>query len=118
MLEKKVSLPMIIALFAGLFLAVSAVLAQPQSEGPGITGKVVDVKSGNPLSGIQVTIEGTRLVSITDEKGMFNFTDLKTGLHKLTIAAKGYKPVTKEVDVKEEGAILTVELEPDNGSNR
>src|SRR5690348_3521591 len=50
-----------------LFFFVSLALAQSKK----ITGKVTDSNTGEALSGVTVTVEGTRVATITDSSGSY-----------------------------------------------
>lgn len=112
MLKKRVSLPAILALFVGLLFAASTVQAQFQSQGAIITGKVVDGQSGQPVSGIEVTLEGTDQSSTTNDRGMFSFTELQPGTYTVKVESEGYEPFTQDVEVEDRGKNLNIELTP------
>lgn len=60
-----------------------------------IGGKVVDVKTQEPIIGANVVIEGTTVGSATDLDGVFLINNVKPGTYKLIISSVTYK--TQEV---------------------
>ncbi len=57
-------------LFALSFLAIQ-IMAMRQRD---VTGKVTDARDGTPLSGVSVTIKGTRTGTTTDQNGQFRIS--------------------------------------------
>src|SRR6186713_50910 len=57
----------------------------------GISGKVVDFESGDPLVGATVTVDGQRFSSITDEKGQYRLVGMPAGDYTLLVSYVGYK---------------------------
>lgn len=68
-----------------------------------VTGKVSDAKTGSPLAGANVMIEGTHLGAAADAQGKYNIPNVPDGSY--TIAAKmiGYENYRQAVTVQ--GAI-------------
>ncbi len=66
---------------------------------PGLTGKVVDSTTGEPLNYATVTLfltDSKKPVngSTTDAKGMFTVNDVANGTYKVVVEYIGYKPFT------------------------
>ena len=63
----------------------------PADEGV-IQGRVVDARSGHPISGAAVQIAGIpgTATATTDAEGRYEATALKPGSYKVTVTAKGY----------------------------
>lgn len=74
-------------------------LASPlaaQSSGA-IAGTVREAGAeGQPLSGARVTANDGRTVVVTDALGSFRLRELSPGWHRVTAAAIGYRPVTRD----------------------
>ena len=68
-----------------------------------IEGKVLDLLTGETLTGVAVTIKGTNLVSYTDFDGNYSFENLKPGTYILVASYISYK----------NSLIENVELVPD-----
>ena len=80
--------------FALLFSA-SMALAQTGK----IAGKVVDARTGEPLVGTNVTVEGTLIGAATDVEGYFTILNVPPGTYRLRASIVGYTPST-QADVK------------------
>ena len=63
-----------------------------------INGTVTD-KSGNPIAGANVYLEGTYDGSSTTEQGFFSFETIESGSQTLVISALGYEPHYEMGDV-------------------
>jgi len=75
-------------LFSFLF-AMSALFAWSQ-ENSGISGKVVDNKTQQPLQGIVVTVLNTSLTSITNAEGAFEFDNVPGVAQIVEFRSEGY----------------------------
>jgi hypothetical protein len=56
-----------------------------------LSGKVIDFNSGEVLTGVEVTIEGTNIVTYTDFDGIFEIKDVKPGTYSLVASLISYK---------------------------
>lgn len=56
-----------------------------------ITGKVLDEKSGEPLIGASVLIEGTTIGASCDLDGNYIIRDVPAGVHTLVVSSVGYQ---------------------------
>ena len=66
-----------------------------------INGTVKDEKTGEPLPGANVVIQGTKLGAATDAKGEYNIVNVPPGTYTLEAKMVGYKTaITKNVAVK------------------
>jgi TonB-linked SusC/RagA family outer membrane protein len=70
-----------------------------------VSGKVTDVKTGEPLAAAGVRIEGTELGSTTGEDGTYHVARVPAGTYKLTVRRIGYAPATKSVTVPDGGDV-------------
>jgi 5-hydroxyisourate hydrolase-like protein (transthyretin family) len=71
-----------------LIQIVAGAVQQPTETG-GIEGLVVRLGSGEPISGVRVTLN-TSAVVLTDKQGRFAFSKLRAGSYRLTFARNGY----------------------------
>ena len=60
-----------------------------------IAGKVTDLKTGEPMIGANVIIQGTTLGAITDHNGAYFIINVHPGNYAVTFSYIGYKSVTK-----------------------
>ena len=56
-----------------------------------VSGKVVDLNSGETLAGVAVSIEGTDTKVYTDLDGNFTIKDIKPGVYNLILSMISYK---------------------------
>jgi outer membrane receptor for ferrienterochelin and colicin len=73
--------------FSVIILASNLVFAQNTGK---ITGKVTDSKSGEPVPGVNVVIQGTYLGGATDTKGEFIIVNVPPGVYNVGASFIGY----------------------------
>jgi 5-hydroxyisourate hydrolase-like protein (transthyretin family) len=56
-----------------------------------ITGKVLDIKTGEPLAGVSLSIEGTNIKVYTDLDGLFSVDGITPGNYNLVLSLISYK---------------------------
>jgi hypothetical protein len=61
--------------------------ANPHRE---IVGSVVDRQTGQPLAGVNVIVQGTRMGAATDPQGRFLITELPLGVYSVEASMMGY----------------------------
>ncbi|MDB5198380.1 MAG: hypothetical protein JWO92_343 [Chitinophagaceae bacterium] len=79
-----------------------------------ITGKVIDAKTGQPLSSSSVYAVHSGNGVITDEDGSFTLT-ISDRIDSIAISMVGYTPVIKPVS-KEKTQVINFEVQPSAGS--
>jgi hypothetical protein len=72
-----------------------------------IAGRVIDARSGAPLSGGQVQIESTGQHDLSDGDGRFEITAVPAGSQRVLVSLVGYALVRRDLDVS---ASKTTEL--------
>ena len=78
-----------------------------------IQGKVVDVSNGEPLNGVNISVESSAFGAASDETGYFEIDNLLTGSYTITARHIGYKPQTREIRVQhDQPAKVTFQLQP------
>ncbi len=75
-----------------------------------VAGTVVDMESGDPLEGANVSIAILNLGTASDAQGRFTILNVPPGAHELRVDLIGYPPVTRAITVTA-GATLTVTLQ-------
>ena len=91
---------------AGLLLCA----AQAGAQGVGtIRGRVVDSASAQPLSSVNVTVEGTRLGTISHPDGTFEISRVPAGAQRVQARRIGYHSSIASVDVPS-GGTATVDF--------
>ncbi|MCX7637666.1 MAG: carboxypeptidase-like regulatory domain-containing protein, partial [Cyclobacteriaceae bacterium] len=89
-----------------LFLITSLAFAQNGS----ITGKVTDSKTGEPIIGANVVIQGTSVGDVTNLEGQFNIANVRPGTYNLVISFITYKSHTVPDLLVESGKVTTVNI--------
>jgi TonB-linked SusC/RagA family outer membrane protein len=87
-----------------LALLVSPAIAAAQGTGI-ISGHVRDARSGQPLVGVQVSVDGTRLGAATNSNGDYTITGVPSGSQSIVARRVGYTPVRATLTI---GASATV----------
>ena len=94
----------IISLIALLLAAPALLLAQSS-----IRGTVVDQRSGSPIAGATVEVEGTTVSTSTDVSGDFTLTSTGT-ISRITVSSVGY--AAKTVTVTDPAGRVYIRLTP------
>jgi len=77
-----------------------------------VQGRVVADDTGEPLPGTLVSVVGLRRSQVTHADGHFHLENVPPGLRTLRVERLGYRTVTREVEVPEEGlAQVEIRLE-------
>lgn len=109
-----------LALTSVLLLLAGALPASAQ-EGTGrVSGVVRNAETGEPITGVQVYIEGTRYSSTTGENGRYLILNVEPGIYQVNAVSIGFATAYREnvrvraaetvaVDFELRGEILTIE---------
>lgn len=78
-----------------------------------VSGKVVDITSGETLAGVAVSVEGTDLKVYTDLDGNFTISNLVPGSYNLILSMISYKKsLVENVQLKEnEKEVIDIKLD-------
>jgi len=103
---------------AGALLFLFAALSSPDLLGAQevgvLTGRVMDARTGEPWSGIEVRVEGARALALTGDDGRFVLSGLAAGSYRLSFTGLGYRTRQVEAEVTGGGTtVLDVELDPE-----
>jgi len=87
-------------LLAGIviYFAIFPGVVYPQFS---VSGKIADKEIGNPLSGANIVVQGTRFSTSSSDDGTYSIAGLKPGSYKFKVTFIGYKSLVQEVDVIE-----------------
>ena len=102
-----------------LFLIIQFKFAFAQQE-KGILGKIIDIKTQNPLALVVVTIQNTNLMELTNTEGTFKFETVPAGNFLILIHSQGFKDALYPIDILE-GQMLdlgTIALEEDQSTEQ
>jgi hypothetical protein len=98
-------------LMAAAMLAVAPAARAQGREVPNLTGRV-STPAGEPLASVEVRIDDTRAVAVTDERGVYRFVGAPLGLHIVRFRHIGYLPEAISVNVPDLADAATVVLVP------
>ncbi len=89
---------------------VSIIASPAQNSGEGtLQGRVVDSATGKGLSDAAISVQGTKIVVLTNTRGEFVARNVPVGSHVLRVKLLGYASGTRTVQVGE-GKSVTVEF--------
>jgi len=96
-------------LLAGALLCAAASLSPLGAQQPTgtITGQVIDSATRQPIAGVNVVVEGTRLGTITRDDGTFTIGGVPAGTHTVRARRIGYGSVPVIVNVSD-GSTVSV----------
>ena len=97
-----------------LLFLISLMSNQAAASGTGrIHGTIVDKKTSEPLSNVNVTIPGTIYGAATDTDGNYTISVLPSGSYRIVASMIGYKMDTRKVEVTlGESTVLDFKLYP------
>jgi len=96
-------------LLAGAILCAAASLSPLSAQQPtgAITGRVIDSATRQPIAGVNVVVEGTRLGTVTRDDGTFTIGGVPAGTHTVRARRIGYGSVPIIVNVSD-GSTVSV----------
>lgn len=105
------ALPRLLLLAGAVFCAAASLnpLAAQQPTGT-VTGQVIDSATRQPIAGVNVVVEGTRLGTITRDDGTFTIGGVPAGTHTIRARRIGFGSVPIVVNVTS-GATVSVAFE-------
>ena len=77
----------------------------------GLRGLVTDRRTGDPQTGANVWIKGTRFGTITDEQGRYEITEVPAGTYTVMASMVGYTSVLRKEVALTSGRQLTLNFE-------
>ena len=93
-------------------LAVLFVASFASAQTGEVVGTVTEAGTGEPLVGVAVRLDGTRLGGATDIEGRFVIADVPVGTYAATASYIGYQTVAQEIVVDEgQSSLLQFDLE-------
>ena len=80
-----------------------------------LTGKVVDLNSGESLTGVEVSIEGSDYKAYTDFDGNYKFENVKPGKYNLIASYISYKKsLVENFQATRKHNVVNIKLEETN----
>lgn len=96
-------------LLAVLIFSTSLIIAQHGS----ITGKVVNSKTNEAISNVNIIVSANKYSTTTDKDGNFKISSIDNGIYSITISNVGFTTILKEIEVKNSNNDLgNINLEP------
>ncbi len=92
-----------------LLAAALALPASSSAQAGTVTGRVTNAETLGPISGAQVTVEGTGLGGLSDAQGLFNIAGVPAGSQTINVQYLGFAETTRVVDVPA-GGTATIEI--------
>jgi len=86
------------ARLCAIALATPFVLSAQAATGT-VSGRITDASIGRGLPDVQVTVNGTRLGTVTGPNGEYAINGVPAGSRTLTVRRIGYQPTTRDVQV-------------------
>lgn len=88
------------ALGASLLLALAALPSSAHAQGRGeVAGQVTASETGEPLSGVQVRVQGTTQQVVTDAGGRYRMGQLSAGSHTLAVTLVGRSASSRTITI-------------------
>jgi len=76
-----------------------------------IKGRITDSETHKPVSGAAISIDGTKIISVSDTKGYYIFNNFKPGSYTLIGSCMGYKnSYPKNVIITKPGETVTIDF--------
>jgi hypothetical protein len=79
-----------------------------------LEGQVVDAKTGAPLVGAFVQVEGDEWGVLSEADGSFSLPDVASGTIPIVVEQLGYKPLRQTLEVGKARDAVTLGVEPDS----
>jgi TonB-linked SusC/RagA family outer membrane protein len=80
-------------------LAASLISTAALAQETQLTGRVIDERTGDPLSGARVVLVGTSRLETTGQDGRYLFRDITAGPQQIRVIAIGFSAQTKRVTI-------------------
>ena len=90
---------------------IFAILFSSSANSQTISGKVTDLTTSEPLVGALLQLLPEKTATISSDKGLFNFENLKPGEYTLQCSYLGYKTVEKKITLTNRNEKINLELQ-------
>jgi len=95
-----------------ILLSLIPILAFAQTSGR-ITGTITERATGEPLVGVNITIEGTFIGAAADEDGYYNIIQVPSGTYTVVFSMIGFQQVRVTDVVVRTGLTTTIDMQMD-----
>ncbi len=86
-----IAIIVLVLIISNIVFAAGEVVIVAASAKASISGKVLDIKTGESLAGVAISIEGTNLKVYTDLDGSFTVDGIAPGNYNLVLSLISYK---------------------------
>ena len=86
------------------------------SQSTSLSGKIITSKSGKPLPGANIYFKGTNIGTASNNKGLYEFNNIKPGSYSLIVSFNGFKRISREVEIIEGRNEMDFSLEESNNN--
>jgi hypothetical protein len=93
-------------------LLIALCLQVRAQNGLTVNGNVLDDRR-QALPGATVFLGGTRYITASDTAGYFMLTNLKAGAYKVIVKVVGFKPLVRDIVLRDKDVQVNLQLEPD-----
>jgi len=98
-MEQKIGSIRLLSIFFVLLLCCTTASANPHTRVGRITGKITDKTTGQPLAGATIAIPDLKIVTSTNDNGVYVLRHLPEGEYLVQVTAIGYASVTQVIDL-------------------
>jgi TonB-linked SusC/RagA family outer membrane protein len=92
---------------SALLLACAPALLAQGGGGGTITGRVTDAANGQPITGVNVVVSGTKIGALTGDNGRYTLRGLATGPVSMDVTRIGYSPKHGTATVFADAPVVT-----------
>ena len=93
-----INLKKVLAVVFSIFILSTGSIAEK-----GIHGKIIDKLTGEPLSGAHIRLLSSGLSAISDEKGIYQITNLSSVQEKIEVTYLGYQSAREKITLPDSG---------------
>ena len=76
-----------------------------------LSGKIISKDTFNPISDVNITVQDTDFGTASNRDGLFNLTEMKSGVYVLIVSAIGYQDQYLEINLDRNISNLSIQLE-------
>ncbi|WP_291858306.1 TonB-dependent receptor [Marinilabilia sp.] len=86
------------------------------SQSTSLSGKITTSKSGKPLPEAHIYFKGTNIGTASNNKGLYEFNNIKPGNHSLIVSFNGFKRISRKVEIVKGRNEMDFSLEESNNN--
>jgi len=98
-ISRRANINRLLTIACALIASVTGLSSSALAQAGSIRGRVVEAGSGRGVSDVQVSVDGTQRIAITDAGGSFVFSNLLSGPQTVRVRRLGFAPTSRVVEV-------------------